>query len=341
MRREDQERTGLTMTDTALLSCGNVPLDMAPDKFGELRDANPLLGDVDALRQRMDEDGYLLIRGLLSRETVLAARREILLKFAIVGEIDSINHDVMDAIQADQTFIDKVNLFAFTESLRSGLAYGNVVEAPDLIGFFSEFLGGPARGFDFRWPRFMRPGEGSGIHADGPYITRGTRNVWSAWIPLGDIAMVEGTLVVLEGSHLNEHLRSTYGSLDADEERLGWFSTDPVECQRSLGGRWLSTDFRAGDVLMFGPYLIHASLDNNSPQRRCRLSSDTRYLLVGDKLDERWNGGEMNPHGGPPRVFLPGRPVGNNNRDFQDEWKYVDRLGRLTPAPETADGPAA
>ena len=264
------------------------------------------------------------------RERVLGARREILLKFAIVGEIDSINHDVMDAIQADETFTEQVNLFAFTESLRSGTAYGNIVNAPQIIDFFTEFLGGPARGFDFRWPRFMRPGESTGVHADGPYITRGTKNVWSAWIPLGDVAMTEGTIVVLEGSHRNEHLRETYGARDADRDKIGWLSTDPPKIRRQLGGRWLSTDFEAGDLLLFGMHLVHASIENTSPIRRCRLSSDTRYQLVADDLDARWNGGNPQPHGGARRVFLPGRSFGNNrNRDFDEEWKDVDERGRL------------
>jgi hypothetical protein len=317
------------MVQTMTLSCNGVALETGPDEFGELRDSIGLLGDVAALKQRMNDDGYLFMRGLLDRDTVLAARREILLKFAIVGEIDAINYDVMDGIRSDRSFIDSVNLFAFTDSLRTGAAYGGVVEASVLLDFFAGFLGGPVRSFDFRWPRFMRPGEGTGIHCDGPYITRGTKNVWSAWIPLGDVSMAEGALMVLERSHANEKLRTSYGTRDADREKIGWLSADPVGLRRRLGGAWRSADFRAGDVLLFGPYLVHASLDNNSPERRCRLSSDTRYLLAGDPLDERWNGDIRNPHGGRPRVFLPGLGSVNNNKDFQEEWKDVDELGRL------------
>ena len=65
----------------------------------------------------MAADGYLFVRGLIDRETVLEARREILLKYAIVGEIDGIHHDLMDAIQSSHSFIDTVNLRAFTESV--------------------------------------------------------------------------------------------------------------------------------------------------------------------------------------------------------------------------------
>lgn len=311
------------------LSSNGIPIGMGAEEFGQLREDNALLGDFDALHDRMDEDGYLFFRDLIDPDSVRAARREIMLKFATVGEIDSINHSVMDAIQSDHSFIDQVNLFAFTESVRSGEAYGRVIHDPELMGFFEGFLGGPVRTFDFRWPRFMRPGESTGIHCDGPYITRGTKNVWSSWIPLGDVSMEEGALIILEDSHKNERLRRSYGTRDADRDGLGWLSTDPVGLRKRLGGRWLSTDFRAGDVIIFGPYLVHCSLDNNSPRRRCRLTSDTRYILIGDALDDRWNGEDLNPHAGKRRVFLPGRGLGNN-KEFQDEWKEVDELGRLS-----------
>ena len=37
-------------------------LDFPSDQLGHLRDCSPLLGDAEALWQRFDEDGYLLLR---------------------------------------------------------------------------------------------------------------------------------------------------------------------------------------------------------------------------------------------------------------------------------------
>jgi len=62
-----------------------------------------------------------------------------------------------------------------------------------------------------------------------------------------------------------------------------------------LGGRWLTTDFKAGDVLSFGMGTVHASLDNHS---NCfRLSSDSRYQLASLPVDERWVGRNPIGHG--------------------------------------------
>jgi len=310
------------------LYCCGKKLDTSPDKFGEMRSSNDIAGDIDAQKERIEADGYLLFREMIDRQAVLDARSEILLKYAIIGEIDSIRHPVMDAIEQRNSSITQVNMLAFNESVRTGKAYEHVILHPALIAFYEAFMGGPVQTFDFKWPRFVRPGEGTGIHADIVYVGRGTRNLWSSWIPLGDVPREEGSLVVLEGSHQSPKLRN-YWNKDADRDHIGWLSENPLQLQENLGGRWLTTDFRAGDVLCFSPRLVHASLDNRSPVGRCRLSSDSRYLLVGEALDDRWNGDISNPHGGPQKAFVPGLSRMNQNKEFEEEWKRVDEYGRL------------
>jgi len=314
-------------TGTAL-SANGVLMETTPGACGEMRDANALLGDAQGLLDRMGGDGYLLFRRLLEPEVVLEARREILLKYATVGEIDSIGHPLMDAVRSKHSAIDKVNLRAFTESLRTGLAYERVVLHPRLFEFLEHLLGGEVRSFDFRWPRLARPGEGCGFHYDGPYMNRGTDKIFTTWIPLGEVKREDGGLILLENSHKQESLLNTYAKRDADKEGISWLSTDPVKLRKKLGGRWLMTDFKPGDVLCFGMHMLHGAMDNRSPQGRCRLSSDTRYQLASEPFDERWNGPNSRHAHGEDKVFLPG--LGQwNNKDFQDEWKRVDEHGRL------------
>lgn len=310
------------------LRFNGVALDTSPRRFGELRDSTEIVANARVQKQRMAEDGYLLFRRFLDRDVVLDARREVLLKYAIIGEIDAVNHPLLEAIQSTHSFVDEVNLLAFTESVRTGLAYEGVVLNRRLLEFYESFLGGSVRCFDFKWPRFVRPGEGCGIHCDIVYVGRGTRNVWSAWIPLGDVPREEGALLILEESHMRQQL-AEYWAKDADRDKIGWLSTDAAALQESLGGRWLTTDFHAGDIVLFSSYLAHGALDNCSPVGRCRLTTDSRYQLASEPLDERWNGDLRNPHGGEQRVFLPGLRRVNDNREFEEEWKRVDKLGRL------------
>ena len=308
------------------LFSNKVELNTDPSRFGELRESQDILEDTEALRARMNADGYLFFRSLVPPEDVLEARQEILLKYAIIGELDA-THPAIDAIQGRSDAIERVNLRAFTQSVRDGLAYRHVVHHPRVLGFYDQLLGGKPRCYDFRWPRFVRPGEGCGIHCDGPYMSRGTDRVFTSWIPLGDVSMQEGALIVLEKRPEHAELLSQYFAADADKDKLEWLSTDPVALQEKLGGRWLSTNFKAGDVLCFTMHTVHGALDNNSPTGRCRLTSDSRYQLASEPLDERWNGDSPEAHGR-DKVFFPG--LGSwKNKDFKDEWKPVDEFGRL------------
>ena len=50
--------------DTATLprlSCLGEELDTSPESFGEMRDSSAIAHDFDALRERMDEEGYLFL----------------------------------------------------------------------------------------------------------------------------------------------------------------------------------------------------------------------------------------------------------------------------------------
>jgi ectoine hydroxylase-related dioxygenase (phytanoyl-CoA dioxygenase family) len=136
---------------------------------------------------------------------------------------------------------------------------------------------------------------------------RGTRHLYTAWVPLGDVDFNLGGLMMLEGSHKNERLRSTYGQKDVDSYCSnqpddpartasgynGWLSEDPRQIRESLGGRWLVSEYEAGDVVIFCMDIVHGGMDNRS--NRLRLSSDSRYQLASEPADERWIG--ENPPG--------------------------------------------
>ena len=315
------------------LTANGHPLDTSPDHFGELDVANALIGDARALREQMDDRGYLFFRGLLDPELVLAARREILLKYAIIGEIDD-RYPIDDAVAGDGDGVLSANLRAFSDSVRTGAHYRRVTDGPEVLGVHEALLGGEVRVFDMRWPRFVRPGEGCGFHCDGPYMNRGTSRIYSSWIPLGRVEAREGALIVLEDSHRSPGLDAGYLDRDADIDQLTWLDDDPKIVQRAYGSRWLTTDFEPGDVLCFGMRTLHGALDNRSATKRCRLSSDSRYQRADEPADPRWNGADFEGHGG-DRVFYPGLGRWNND-DFQDEWKHVDEHGHLQLRPESS-----
>ena len=254
----------------------------------ELRDSNERLDDHDALQARMAEDGYLLIRGLHDRDEVLTARQHILEKLSERGMLD-VNAPLMEGI---------FNL-AYHEPASTG-AMGNVelaklpsflklVEGPPIINVFEHFLEGDVLTFDYKWLRTAGTGAGSPIHCDIVYMGRGTRKLYSCWTPIGDVSLDMGPLVLCLGSHHFDKIRQTYGQADVDRDLIeGHFSHDPAEVVDRFGGRWATTEFEAGDVIIFSMDTMHASLVNTS--KKVRISADTRYQLASERVDERWVG---------------------------------------------------
>ena len=103
-----------------------------------------------------------------------------------------------------------------------------------------------------------------------------------------------GPLVICLGSHKFEKVRQTYGASDVDRDLIeGKFSDDPVEIVDKFGGIWATSEFEAGDAIIFSMFNMHGSLVNTS--NKVRISVDTRYQLAAEPVDERW-GGE-NPRG--------------------------------------------
>ena len=278
-------------------------LDTHPEKFGDLRASNDILDDVGALRQRMAEDGYLFMRDVLNQEVVMAARREILEKLASIGEIDTTNHPLIEGIASGQSERRRVDIKQFNKGLRVGEAIRALVHRGNVIRFYEKFLGGEVRSLDYIWLRTVKVGGATGSHYDWVYMGRGTQNLYTTWIPIGDVLKIEGTLLILENSHKLEALKNTYGAMDVDRDvdgpyAGGWFSRNPLEVQERFGSRWLTTDFKVGDMLVFTMHTMHCSLDNCSPVNRIRITSDTRYQLASEPVDQRWIGEDSIAHDG-------------------------------------------
>ena len=99
-------------------------------------------------------------------------------------------------------------------------------------------------------------------------------------------------------------IRSSEFAADVDDEASnpqqfnGSYSSNPVEVQEKFGKRWLTTDFKMGDLLVFTMHTMHCSLDNRSAENRIRLSVDSRYQPAAEEADERWVGENSLGHSG-------------------------------------------
>ena len=55
--------------------------------------------------------------------------------------------------------------------------------------------------YAYKWLRAVGCGEFTGAHFDSVYMGRGSQDLMTAWIPLGDIDVEQGTLCVCPGTH--------------------------------------------------------------------------------------------------------------------------------------------
>jgi hypothetical protein len=288
------------------LYSGGLRLDTSDSAFGELRSSRDCIGDGARLRERAAQDGYVFIPGFLDRTEVQAVRRSICDSLAEEGVFKAGTPIEAAIAQPGIEMAFRSDLANASEPLRS-LLYG-----PRIMGFYDTFFGGKARHYDYTWMRVIAPGKGSPPHCDIVFMGRGTPNVFTAWIPLGDIPLKTGGLIILEGSHKDEELRLSYCSMDVDTAcenhdgvrqvnaagypGFGILSEDAPGIRAAMGGRWLTAEYRMGDFLTFPMFTVHASLDNRSDE--VRISSDSRYQLASEPVDERWVGEHPPGHGG-------------------------------------------
>jgi ectoine hydroxylase-related dioxygenase (phytanoyl-CoA dioxygenase family) len=298
---------GIKMTQSVYVKMGEKDLELHGPYLTELRDSNDILDDPASLRERIKEDGYLLIRDFHKRDKVMASRQSFLQKIADQGKL-------APDTPIEEAIIGPNNKAAnFHGSHQHPQAFLDLVNAERTMSFFDRFLGGESMTYDYKWARAVGTGEYTGAHYDVVYMGRGTKNLYTLWTPLGDVSYELGGLAILLGSQHFEKIRQTYGQMDVDRDKVnGWFSNDPVELIEQYGGRWATTEFSAGDALIFSMYTMHASLTNQT--NRYRLSCDTRYQLKSEPVDERWVGKKPKGH----YAWMEGKTV--SMEDARKKW---------------------
>jgi hypothetical protein len=277
-------------TATALTSKG-YELDLRPESFGELLRSDDILNDTSALRERLEQESYLYIPNFFPREDVQTVRTEFLQRLQASGALNP-DFPLEDAIPSGKGFHAQRTICSQNHMLRE-----RVVFSERLMQFYSRLLGGESRHYDHVWARVVAPGPGTSPHCDLVYMGRGTHNVMTAWVPYGDVSLQLGGLMLLEKSHLQQERLRNYLEQDVDtycsnrgpyKSKSGLLSKNPVTLREKIGGRWLTTSYRMGDLLTFGMKTVHGSLDNHD--KSYRLSTDTRYQLASEPIDPRWVG---------------------------------------------------
>ncbi|MEE2991873.1 MAG: phytanoyl-CoA dioxygenase family protein [Gemmatimonadota bacterium] len=273
------------------LMMGQDELELGGKYLSTLRDANDLIDDMDSIHRRMDEDGYLLIRGLQNTEKIKAARQVVLDNLKANDQLD-LDQPADIGVAAPGK---KGRFLGGAKQVTHTPEFLSVVESPEIMKFFEGFLDGPVLTYDYKWLRAVGPGDNTGAHYDVVYMGRGTKSLYTVWTPLGEVSYDMGPLVILVGSHQFDAVKETYGKMDVDRDHVtGHFTNEPIDMVNQYGGQWQTSEFHPGDVIIMGIYTMHGSLNNLT--NRYRISTDTRYQLETEPVDERWIGKDPIAH---------------------------------------------
>lgn len=239
--------------------------------IANLRDQGELPAAGADLRASLAVDGFLLLRGLLPAERVLAVRRLIIGIMQAEGWL--LSPEPLHA-RPDLPLEGDPRHRPLYRRLLHHAEFAALAHAPELLAAVGGALGGPVQVHKRIIARLAPPHQPpTQPHQDFQYI-RGSLDTLTAWIPLGDCPRRLGGLAVLPGSHrlgFREHVRST---------GAGGFGVPTA----GIDAPWLSTDYRAGDVLLFPACTIHAALPNRGVHEM-RLSADFRYQRPDEAID--------------------------------------------------------
>lgn len=276
---------------SAIAQTETIPADI----IGPLRDSADILksADPDAaqLRQRFHEDGYIYLRQFFGKDDIMAARRDVFARLAAVDEIAEPAVDGVFTGRSKRTEIES-DAGKFWRSVSETWTLRRLSHGRQLHKLMDIVLGEESRVQDYIFLRPAGPGKHTQVHCDAPFFTRTTQSVATAWIALGDVPVRQGGLFVLENSHRFEDIVDSYRGFDVatDTSRKAAREETPVQLARARGSRVLTTDFDAGDIVVFGMFLLHGALDNVSKQNEVRLSCDVRYQLASAACDPRYFG---------------------------------------------------
>ncbi|GCE24008.1 phytanoyl-CoA dioxygenase family protein [Dictyobacter kobayashii] len=287
------------MRALSLISNG-YQLAQTPQRLGWLEPTDPTL-PIEQLRQRYRAAGYLWLKGILNRETVLTFRRRVFEAMQVSGLLAK-DSDSEEGIYAGWIEHKELAHKIFMEVHRWP-EYEAFCTAPEIVRFYEAFLGGEIYLHKRKLIRYNVPGDArsTGAHYDLVYLRGGTDRLCSSWIPLGDTPVELGGLTYLEGSDaLGRKMEAEFALKNADlppEERIsafnknmreGWLTNNLPELAERINSRWLIADYEIGDMVIHSPYMIHAATVNYDPHGCIRLSTDIRYQLKDDDIDMRW-----------------------------------------------------
>ena len=237
----------------------------------ELRDSSAIRFDTTALRARVREDGYVFVRRAVDPELVERAAATGLRCLQEAGWLepgpDPSRAPIRMPVRAG-TPREAAGDPGY-RGFSTAPEFNRIPYDPAFEGLVKQVMGATAFCYPTKVARVVYPAalvpshKGNYVHRDFGVLA--VMDMFTVWTPLMDIPIRLGGLAVKPGSQggpgQQPHLLS--------EDEPGW----------------ATTDYRAGDLLMFHCLTLHASLPNRSDG--FRVSGEFRWQLADDPVPRR------------------------------------------------------
>ena len=236
--RRDEEKTDTAKIDGRFLVRGGVGTVRAT----QMVDSGALANDGPRLRARLRRDGYALLRGFLDARAVEKARAVALEALAELRPEAFVSNPSARAKGLLRPDARALGLLA-RQDVAARAEIRDVTECDALFRLAARVLfsaddaddadatKGRAMTAAYKWLRAVAGGEFTGVHTDRVFLGGGSARLVTVWIPLGDVRVADGALMVAAGSHADATfagVRRTYGASAAgrDGARSGWLTDD-------------------------------------------------------------------------------------------------------------------
>jgi hypothetical protein len=235
----------------------------------QLADSTRLLGDGEALRARIAEDGYIFFRALLDPTEVRAVGAETLGQLQADGWTEPGADPVTAPPVAPVRAVRMADLFGDPTYTRIVLnpRLNEIAHHSRLADTMRDLLGPTGFCYPLRIPRLVYPSSlaprqpGNYVHKD----YRSVQDMFTCWVPFGHVPTELGGLALLPGS-----------------QRTDRVAPKPLD---RLPDQWVTADYQPGDVLVFHCLTTHAALPNHS--ERMRFSVEYRWQLADQPAPRR------------------------------------------------------
>ena len=269
----------------------------------------------EELRNSLNNDGYLLLREVIDKNSITKARNDV---FEKLNNVDELTDPFYEGISSGRSRRDELHKDRgdFWENVSNTKSLRKITNGNILQGVFSRIFGISSIGFDFIFLRAVSGGKFTHMHCDAGFFTRKTQKVLTCWLVFTDITIDKGPLFIIEGSHKFSDIKTKYKGFDVDihKHMKATIDTDPITFAQQRNSKILTAQFRPGDALIFGMYTVHGTFENYADDKKIRLTCDIRFQPNNELKDPRYFG--PNPTG------TTGAGYGelNSARPLNEDW---------------------